>query len=121
MLYLKIILEHSCPIFIVLGTKGPDTEAGCCLAVFRTVVDKEGLFRKGLLRRTRVPLCIFGALSAIVIYGGILNPAAAAEGLEEITDELNLTALPSHTVAKVIVRDAPLEKTSTGKIRRSIA
>ena len=49
---------------------------------------------------------------------GVTDPAAA---LEEITDELNLTALPSHTVAKVIVRDAPLEKTSTGKIRRSIA
>ena len=34
------------------------------------------LFRKGILRRSRVSLCIFGALSAIVIYGGIMNPAA---------------------------------------------
>ncbi len=35
------------------------------------------LFRKGLLRRSRICLCIFGALSAIVIYGGIMNPASA--------------------------------------------
>ncbi len=33
------------------------------------------LFRKGLLRRNRLPLCIFGALSAIIIYGGLMNPA----------------------------------------------
>lgn len=38
--------------------------------------------------------------------------------LEEITDKLNESALPSHTVARLVVRDAPLEKTSTGKIKR---
>lgn len=38
--------------------------------------------------------------------------------LEEITDRLNETALPSHTVARLIVRDTPLEKTSMGKIKR---
>jgi energy-coupling factor transport system ATP-binding protein len=35
------------------------------------------LFRKGLLRRTRVSLCVFGGLAAIIIYGGIMNPASA--------------------------------------------
>lgn len=35
------------------------------------------LFRKGLLRRTKISLCIYGAISAIVIYGGIMNPASA--------------------------------------------
>lgn len=35
------------------------------------------LFRKGLLRRTRISLCIYGAIVAIVIYGGIMNPASA--------------------------------------------
>lgn len=35
------------------------------------------LFRKGLLRRKRLSLCIFGGLSAVFIYGGIMNPAAA--------------------------------------------
>lgn len=34
------------------------------------------LFKKGWLRRTRGSLAIFGALSAIVIYGGIMNPAS---------------------------------------------
>ena len=35
------------------------------------------LFRKGLLRRGRVSLCVFGALSAILVYGGIMNLASA--------------------------------------------
>ena len=35
------------------------------------------LFRKGLLHRTRISLCIFGAIATVVIYGGIMNPAAA--------------------------------------------
>ena len=34
------------------------------------------LFRKGLLRRTRGSLGAFGVFSAIVIYGGIMNPAS---------------------------------------------
>ena len=35
------------------------------------------LFKKGWLRRSRVSLAVFGAFSAILIYGGIMNPAAA--------------------------------------------
>ena len=35
------------------------------------------LFRKGLLRRSRGSLATFGAFAAILIYGGIMNPAAA--------------------------------------------
>ncbi len=35
------------------------------------------LYRKGVLRRTTSSLCVFGALSAILIYGGIMNPASA--------------------------------------------
>ena len=35
------------------------------------------LFRKGLLARNRLSLCLFGALSALVIYGGIMNPTSA--------------------------------------------
>ena len=34
------------------------------------------LFRKGILRRSRLSLSIFGALCAIIIYGGIMNPAS---------------------------------------------
>ena len=35
------------------------------------------LYQKGLLRRTRGSLCVYGALSAIVIYGGIMDPVSA--------------------------------------------
>ena len=35
------------------------------------------LFRKGLLRRARLSLAIFGAVCAVVVYGGIMNPASA--------------------------------------------
>ena len=34
-------------------------------------------FRKGLLRRSRGSLATFGAFAAVIIYGGIMNPAAA--------------------------------------------
>ena len=35
------------------------------------------LFKKGWLRRTRASLAVFGAFTAVLIYGGIMNPAAA--------------------------------------------
>ena len=35
------------------------------------------LFRKGLLRRSRGSLATFGAFAAVIIYGGIMNPASA--------------------------------------------
>ena len=38
--------------------------------------------------------------------------------LEKTVDAYNLNARPSHTVAELIVRTSPLEKTSTGKIKR---
>jgi energy-coupling factor transport system ATP-binding protein len=34
------------------------------------------LFRKGVLRRGRIPLSVFGAIATVVIYGGIMNPAS---------------------------------------------
>ncbi len=34
------------------------------------------LFRRGLMRRDRLSLSVFGALAAIIVYGGIMNPAA---------------------------------------------
>ena len=35
------------------------------------------LFRRGWLRRSRAALCVFGAISAVLIYGGIMNPVSA--------------------------------------------
>lgn len=34
------------------------------------------LFRKGLLHRDRFSLCVYGGLTTLVIYGGIMNPAS---------------------------------------------
>ena len=49
------------------------------------------LYRKGVLRRSRLSLCIFGALCAIVIYGGIMNPAAALMWTHELNKKILLT------------------------------
>ena len=49
------------------------------------------LFRKGWLRRSRLSLCIFGALSAILIYGGIMNPASALMWAGELNWKIILT------------------------------
>lgn len=46
------------------------------------------LYQKGLLRRSRASLCVFGALAALIIYGGIMNPAAALIWLPEINKEV---------------------------------
>jgi len=44
------------------------------------------LFRKGWLRRTRASLAVFGAIAAILIYGGIMNPAAAFMTSSKVPD-----------------------------------
>ena len=35
------------------------------------------LCRAGILRRKRLPLCVFGAVSAVVLYGGVMNLSSA--------------------------------------------
>lgn len=52
-------------------------------------------------------------------YAEIANITDINATLEELTDKLNETALPSNRVEKLIVRDTPLPKTSTGKIKRT--
>ena len=42
------------------------------------------LFRKGWLRRSRGALCVYGAIAAVVIYGGIMNPASALMYSQEV-------------------------------------
>ncbi len=49
------------------------------------------LYRKGLLRRSRASLTVFGALAAIIIYGGIMNPAAALMWVREINLKILIT------------------------------
>lgn len=68
------------------------------------------LVRCGALRPRRGPLCVFGAASAVVIYGGIMNPAAALLwGGETLNREILLsyyaTGLPMdliHAAATVL-------------------
>jgi hypothetical protein len=49
------------------------------------------LFRKGWLRRSRESLCAFGVFAAIVIYGGIMNPASALMWPDELNTGVILT------------------------------
>ena len=35
------------------------------------------LYRKGVLRRSKLSLCIFGVICSTVVFGGIMNPASA--------------------------------------------
>ena len=49
------------------------------------------LFRKGWLRRSRGSLCVFGALSALLIYGGIMNPVAAFQWATEVNWKILMT------------------------------
>jgi len=49
------------------------------------------LFRKGLLRRTRASMAIFGALTTVVIYGGIMNPASALMWVNDLSWKTLLT------------------------------
>ncbi|MGI5824663.1 MAG: ECF transporter S component [Bacillota bacterium] len=50
------------------------------------------LFKKGWLRRNPLSLCIFGGLAAIIIYGGIMNPASVLMYQTEITLPMIITA-----------------------------
>ena len=49
------------------------------------------LSRWGLLRRDRLGLCIFGTLTAILLYGGIMNTAAAFIWTHSLNRELLLS------------------------------
>jgi energy-coupling factor transport system ATP-binding protein len=50
------------------------------------------LFKKGFLRRSLLPLCIFGGLAAILIYGGLMNPATVIMYNDHPTWRMFLTA-----------------------------
>jgi uncharacterized membrane protein len=50
------------------------------------------LFRKNLLRRHPASLAIFGGLAALIIYGGLMNPAMALMYTSQPTRALLFTA-----------------------------
>ncbi len=50
------------------------------------------LFRKGFLKQSKTVLCIFGFLSTLIIYGGIMNPASILMWQHHITWEMIATS-----------------------------
>ena len=42
------------------------------------------LYRKGVLRRSKLSLCIFGVIASTVVFGGIMNPASALMWSESV-------------------------------------
>ena len=42
------------------------------------------LYRKGVLRRSKLSLCIFGVICSTVVFGGIMNPASALMWSESV-------------------------------------
>ncbi len=50
------------------------------------------LIKKGILKKTRTSLCIFGFLATFFIYGGIMNPASIIMWQNKITWEMMGTA-----------------------------
>jgi energy-coupling factor transport system ATP-binding protein len=91
------------------------------------------LFKKGWLRRTRASLAVFGAFTAVIIYGGIMNPAAAmmmsSEALKwETVLACYVTGLPMDlihgfgTVIFLMIAAEPmLEKMDRIKVKYGIA
>ncbi|NMA49833.1 MAG: ATP-binding cassette domain-containing protein [Tissierellia bacterium] len=50
------------------------------------------LFRKGVLRRDRVSLAVFGGITVFLVYGGIMNPASVLMFQSNITWPMILTS-----------------------------
>jgi energy-coupling factor transporter ATP-binding protein EcfA2/uncharacterized membrane protein len=90
------------------------------------------LFKKGLLLRSRAALCVFGGLSALVIYGGLMNPSMVLMAQPEPTAPMFLSAylqgIPFdlvHAFATVIflaiISKPMLEKLDRIKIKYGLA
>ncbi len=86
------------------------------------------LFKKGMLKKTRLPLCIFGGVSTFVIYGIIMNTASLFMFSSKITFKALMTFYISgisfdaiHAIATVfflfIISDPMIEKLDRIKIK----
>ena len=49
-------------------------------------------FKKGLLRKTKASLCIFGFMATLLIYGGIMNPASLIVSQSKLNREMLLSS-----------------------------
>lgn len=86
------------------------------------------LFQKGMLKKTRLPLCIFGGVSTFIIYGIIMNTASLFMFSSKITFKALMTFYISgipfdavHAIATVfflfIISDPMIEKLDRIKIK----
>ncbi len=50
------------------------------------------LFKKGLIQKTRLSLCVFGFIATFIIYGGIMNPASVIMWQNNITKKMIISA-----------------------------
>lgn len=90
------------------------------------------LYRKGVLRRGKLSLCVFGVLCATVVYGGIMNPASALMWTQELNWSIllsyYLTGIPLDLVRAVatffflwLAAEPMLEKLDRIKIKYGLA
>ena len=91
------------------------------------------LFKKGWLRRSRASLSVFGGFTAVIVYGGIMNPASAiimsSETINwDVIVACYLTGLPMdlvHALGTVIflmiAAEPMLEKMDRIKVKYGIA
>ena len=49
-------------------------------------------FNKGILRKTKITLCIFGFFMTLIVYGGIMNPSSVIMWQNKITWKMLLSA-----------------------------
>ncbi|MFR6377773.1 MAG: hypothetical protein ACLUN5_15580 [Oscillospiraceae bacterium] len=90
------------------------------------------LYRKGVLRRGRLSLCIFGVIASTIIYGGIMNPASALMWSNTINWKIilgySVTGLPVDLVRAIatffflwLIAEPMLEKLDRIKTKYGLA
>ena len=90
------------------------------------------LYRKGVLRRGRLSLCIFGVICSTIVYGGIMNPASALMWANTINWKIILsyyvTGLPVDLVRAIatffflwLIAEPMLEKLDRIKTKYGLA
>ncbi|MHA0858158.1 hypothetical protein [Paenibacillus sp. CMAA1364] len=86
------------------------------------------LYEKGLLKRTKLSLCLFGGLTTFVIYGGIINIGSLLMFTSEFSWKALMTTYISafwfdmvHAIATVVflffISQAMIEKLDRIKIK----
>ena len=89
------------------------------------------IFKKELLPKNKISLCIFGFVATIIIYGGIMNSASVIMWQDKITKEMIITSyavgIPFDVVHAIgsaiflfLISDVMIEKIERVKIKFGI-